>query len=1363
MQHTDAPKRHTPRRHCQKVDCGTDTHPTITSTNINSLKALRPGGLTGDFYRTVCFLTCLLATQGIVCIQDTRLPTKDFAKTLSSIPQFFDCEVRSTGCGQNWSGGCTFLIHKKVTEKYKITHKQIVQGAAHVLELEDKNTGKLLYVFNVYLDAGDETRWREQIRTLTQWGCPPNSIYAGDFNHVAAQEDRTGYHKDKTKASAELFEEWKRQCGLEEIEQPLHTFYGKREGRLFSSRIDKFYHNLTYEQLDRHKPEAKVITCAPYSIAQYSNQRFTNSSYQDSMAITDFRLKQEGGTHVTDHLPICLKFPQTTTTTTNYFPTNVLKYPEFTPMFTKAWEEEDRPMEAFAQLKELKDTLWKVAKRMARLRRQPQERDQGVYDKIRLLRELEKLDNTTDIHHKFSHIADLDVWINDPSALVDSVNNQLASDAYNQPTKLPTSKLAYLAATLPKEKEKLTSIFDADNECITEDPDRVTAIVHKFWRNKWQKRNTKNTKLLFKCYGKRIAAAEKAIEIEDVVQAIYDTTDTAPGPDAIPFAAYRATVDIAGPILHGCIRHLRAGKPPPDGFNAGSLVLLPKKGLGTAEDTRPLVINNTDNRIIAKCIKNSINDSLEKLLSTHQNGFREGRSTDTNVSFFNEKFYSALEQGKFYDVLLADFQKAFDSVDHDAIFELLDSVGYDKGTQYSIRALFQDAHCYTTIKGAAPTRIDFHSGVKQGCPLSPSLFILVMDVIIDMLTATTGADVKCFADDLAIGAENLHQYLPTIKQCFKIFGDATGLRINPTKSAIVPTGGASSLREYLESVGWGDMQVLDQVMYLGVPIGRAVTLDTVFKQPHAKLVSRLTKFSKVKHKYSLQDRVLIWNVWLLPIMSYVCKFFVMPCCYTSLIDRDCADWLNKGNNFKGLHYTRPTGLVGLATPLRDIMLHNYASLNNHYNGTEAELHDATFDWTMRTRVHQMRAHNHIKGHYHSECEPAAEVSKTYKHILASSSQREEYLPYIAERLNKMGVEENQHEQFLTNYSKLPAWTPGYVRENTIWVLHNSHFTATRLGHTNTRCPLCKSGADSLPHLYNDCTYAAGAAAKLWSSLGKRRDLTLTASISADQALESQDCLVQAMLTTAIWRARSNAALGIQRSAESWATWIQQDILSRIVKHRPNFFNEHYQNARVSTTYRVNYRASIGSSKGTAEEKARAQQVIDNHVNSLPDNDAYAFTDGSATPNPGPCGAGATITYNGNTTPLTAYLGHGTNNIGEIYAIGMVVDHFRANNEHCNIHIYTDSKMVHDALSYGWAAGKDNRELLKQVRSTIRHYKTTGGNVIFHWVPGHSGIVGNEAADKLAGAGALYSDAHCTETLDLANIVKQDTFLSQLVR
>ena len=123
-------------------------------------------------------------------------------------------------------------------------------------------------------------------------------------------------------------------------------------------------------------------------------------------------------------------------------------------------------------------------------------------------------------------------------------------------------------------------------------------------------------------------------------------------------------------------------------------------------------------------------------------------------------------------------------------------------------------------------------------------------------------------------------------------------------------------------------------------------------------------------------------------------------------------------------------------------------------------------------------------------------------------------------------------------------------------------------------------------------------------------------------------------------------------------------------------------------------------------------------------DVVVYADGACTGNPGPAGLGGVIEIDGARRELSEYLGQGTNNLGELTAIQRAAEELAG--ETRSIEIKTDSKYAIGVLTQGWKA-KANQALILDVKKALQklpHVRVT-------YVPGHSGVPGNERADELA--------------------------------
>ena len=133
-----------------------------------------------------------------------------------------------------------------------------------------------------------------------------------------------------------------------------------------------------------------------------------------------------------------------------------------------------------------------------------------------------------------------------------------------------------------------------------------------------------------------------------------------------------------------------------------------------------------------------------------------------------------------------------------------------------------------------------------------------------------------------------------------------------------------------------------------------------------------------------------------------------------------------------------------------------------------------------------------------------------------------------------------------------------------------------------------------------------------------------------------------------------------------------------------------------------------------------------------------YTDGACRGNPGPGGWGALIKFVSMEKEIFGGKNDTTNNQMELLA---AIEGLAALKEPCSVEIFTDSKYVMDGITQwiknwkknNWrtAAKKEvkNKELWQKLDYLISKHQ-----VQWHWVKGHSGDAGNEAADLLANKG-----------------------------
>ena len=116
------------------------------------------------------------------------------------------------------------------------------------------------------------------------------------------------------------------------------------------------------------------------------------------------------------------------------------------------------------------------------------------------------------------------------------------------------------------------------------------------------------------------------------------------------------------------------------------------------------------------------------------------------------------------------------------------------------------------------------AGIRQGCPLSPLIFVLAADILLRRIgRALPGSTFRAYADDLALVTPDLEADLPALTRLFWEYERISGLTLNIAKTVLVPLDG-EDLEVAKSVIGraaptWGAVRIQSHAEYLGFILG----------------------------------------------------------------------------------------------------------------------------------------------------------------------------------------------------------------------------------------------------------------------------------------------------------------------------------------------------------------------------------------------------------------------------------------------------------------------------------------------------------------------------------------------------------------
>lgn len=382
----------------------------------------------------------------------------------------------------------------------------------------------------------------------------------------------------------------------------------------------------------------------------------------------------------------------------------------------------------------------------------------------------------------------------------------------------------------------------------------------------------------------------------------------APGPDGFTVDFFISSWDLVGQDLIKAVRHFFNTSDMLRQVNATVITLIPKfPGASSLKDFRPISLCNTVYKVISRLLSARLKLLAPLAIQNNQVGFVKGRLLCENVLLASELVKDFDKPGPTRrGCLQIDISKAFDNLNWAFVLNILQAFGLPQVFIEWISSCISTPHYSICFNGELVGFFPGKKGLRQGDPLSSTLFVLAMDILSKNLDKAARSQLfiphpTClnplvthlsFADDVLIFFDGTESSLQGILNVLNGFHRVSGLAINLAKSSLFLDGNNSILTQQLATrfhISHGALPV----KYLGLPLLPRKPQPLDYQPLIDKVLARITGWT-VRH-LSFAGRLQLIQSVILGIINFWGAVFPLPNACLEKLEQICKAFLWNGD------------------------------------------------------------------------------------------------------------------------------------------------------------------------------------------------------------------------------------------------------------------------------------------------------------------------------------------------------------------------------------------------------------------------------------------------------------------------------------